>query len=195
MGLTRKSHKIYLRPTQKWDKARIAEEKVIVKTFGLKNKKEIYVAQGIVKKIRDAAKRLIAQKNLDEEAKFLTKIKEKGYISGTSTLGDVLDINVEKVLSRRLQTVVFKHKIAKTIKQARQSVTHRKIKIKDKVIDIPSYPVTLEEEKQMTVDIVVGKPQVQKDTKNEIKEIKQETETKTKTSQITQEIKEIKSNA
>ncbi len=169
MGLTRRSHKIYQRPSQKWDKARIAEESVIVRTYGLKNKKEIYVAQGIVKKIRDAAKRLIAQKNQDEEKKFLAKIKAKGYVPVDAVLGDVLDLNVETVLSRRLQTIVYKHKLAKTVKQARQNVTHRKIKINNATINIPSYPVTLEEEKQMTLAIHIGKSQTIKSKSDDAK--------------------------
>lgn len=218
MGLIRRSHKIYLRPTQKWDKTRIAEESMLVKTFGLKNKKEIYVAQRIVKKIRDAAKRLIAQKNPKEEIRFLNRIKAKGYVPETATLGDVLDITVENVLSRRLQTVVFKRKLAKTIKQARQYVTHRKIKVKNTIISIPSYSVTLEEEKQMAA-VVVGKPQLQNSKKVEIKQevetsqMKQKAEDSIETqnntnvdsnknqeikgisSEKTQEIKEVENNA
>lgn len=153
MGLTRKSRKIYSRPKQKWDKARIAEEATIVKKFGLKNKRELYVAYRTLKKIRNTAKRLIAQKNPEEEKRFLDKIMERGYLPKTGTLGDVLDITIENILSRRLQTIVFKHKLAKTIKQARQLVVHRKIKVKNAVINIPSYSVSVEEEKQITVNV------------------------------------------
>ncbi|MDX1596254.1 MAG: S4 domain-containing protein, partial [Nitrosopumilaceae archaeon] len=53
---------------------------------------------------------------------------------------------VTDLLARRLQTIVLKKLGFKTPYQARQAVVHGHIMIKDRVIDIPSYTVTVDEE-------------------------------------------------
>ena len=76
--------------------------------------------------------------------KSLSKI---GLVSSDATLDDVLNLQVTDLLTRRLQTLVFKKFGFKTPYQARQAVVHRHIMICDRVVNIPSYTVTtLEEE-------------------------------------------------
>ena len=50
-------------------------------------------------------------------------------------------------MKRRLQTVVVKKRLAKTPKEARQLITHKKVLINGRVVSIPSFivPVSLEE--------------------------------------------------
>jgi small subunit ribosomal protein S4 len=61
-----------------------------------------------------------------------------------------LDLTIEDVLERRLQTIVFRKGLTKTIHQARQLITHGHITIGKKRITVPSYIVAKAEESQMT---------------------------------------------
>ncbi len=69
-----------------------------------------------------------------------------GLVSSDATLDDVLNLNVDDLLSRRLQTIVSKKLGFKTPYQARQAVIHGHIMIGERKIDIPSYTVPIEEE-------------------------------------------------
>jgi len=55
-------------------------------------------------------------------------------------------LTVEDILERRLQTIVFRKGLAKTIHQARQLITHGHIAIGNQRVTVPSYLVTREEE-------------------------------------------------
>ena len=75
----------------------------------------------------------------------LTKI---GLVDESSTLDDVLNLQVNDLLSRRLQTITQRKLFFKTPYQARQAIVHGHIMIGDSIITIPSYVVkTVEENK------------------------------------------------
>ena len=61
-------------------------------------------------------------------------------------LDDVLDLTIESILERRLQTLVFRKGLAKTIHQSRQLITHGHIAINGKKFFSPSYIVPKNEE-------------------------------------------------
>jgi small subunit ribosomal protein S4 len=69
-----------------------------------------------------------------------------GFLASDSELSAILDMTVKNALSRRLQTIVFKRKLARSIKQARQFITHRHILVDGQVIDAPGYIVPVEAE-------------------------------------------------
>ncbi len=64
-----------------------------------------------------------------------------------SGLEDVLALGTEDVLERRLQTQVHKKKLSNSLKHARQLIVHGHIAINDRRVTIPSYMVSLEEER------------------------------------------------
>ena len=66
-----------------------------------------------------------------------------------STLDDVLNLQVNDLLSRRFQTIAQKKLFFKTPYQARQAIVHGHIMIGDRVITIPSYIVKIEEEEKI----------------------------------------------
>lgn len=70
-------------------------------------------------------------------------------LNETAALDDVLDLTQEDILERRLQTVVFRKGLSKTIHQARQLITHGHIAVGDRRVTVPSYIVTTEEETQI----------------------------------------------
>ena len=80
--------------------------------------------------------------------KSLSKI---GLVGDDSTLDDVLNLKVTDLLSRRLQTVVLKKFGFKTPYQARQAVVHGHIMISDRIVNIPSYTVSTEEENNILI--------------------------------------------
>jgi len=153
----KRKHKNYSRPRRPFDKARIDEEVVIKKEFGLKNKKEIWKADSKIRSMRQKAKRLITASAEEQNALFsrLQKIGIK-----IESITDILGLDKTDYLNRRLQTIVFKKGIATTIKTARQMITHKRILVDSRVIDIPSYIVPIELEDKITIKENVKKPKV-----------------------------------
>lgn len=144
----KRKHKTYSRPKRPFDKSRIDEEAQIKKDFGLKNKKEIWKAESKTKLIREKAKNLISSSPGEQQALF-NKLKKIGLKA--NSIADVLSLNKEDYLKRRLQTIVVAKKIAPTPKSARQLITHKKILVKGRVVDSPSYIVPVELEKEISL--------------------------------------------
>ena len=67
------------------------------------------------------------------------------------SVSDILDLQVEDLLKRRLSTVVVSNGLANTPQQARQMVTHKRIIVGNNVINIPSYIVPIELESKIKV--------------------------------------------
>jgi small subunit ribosomal protein S4 len=142
----KRKHKIYSRPKRPFDKKRIEEEGTIKAEFGLKNKREIWRAEAKIKSIRERAKKIVSAKDEEKKA-FFEKLNESGF--KVNSIGDVLSLTKEDYLKRRLQTIVFKKGLAKTPKEARQLITHKKILVEGNAVNIPSYPVSLDKEKKI----------------------------------------------
>jgi len=146
----KRKHKLYSNPKKPFDKVRIDEEKNIMKEFGLKNKKEIWKAEAKVKLVREKARKLI--KSSPENQKNLFNQLKKIDIK-VDSLTDVFALNIKDYLGRRLQTIVFKKRLANTIKEARQKIVHRKILVDQKGINKPSYLVPVELENKITLKV------------------------------------------
>jgi len=144
--------KKYSRPKRPFDKIRIEEENVIKEKYGLKNKKEIWKADAAIKKIRNQAKTLITKSDQEKEL-FIKKLQKKGF--PVNNLADALGLDKTNWLKRRLQTIVFNKKLAKTMKQARQFITHKKILIEDKITNKPSYQVSLGKEPSIKLSLTL----------------------------------------
>ncbi|MBW2968713.1 30S ribosomal protein S4 [Candidatus Woesearchaeota archaeon] len=149
MGDPRRLKAKYSGPRHPWNKTRIDEEKKLIQEYGLKNKKEIYKINSKLKNYASQAKKLIAAKGKQaelEKAQLITKLSKLGLISKTAHLDDVLSLHTQNLLERRLQTIIYKKGQSRTIKQARQFITHGHVKINNKQIKVPSYLVTQSEE-------------------------------------------------
>jgi len=141
--MPRRKHKIYTKPRRAFDKARIEEEDSLIKKYGLKSKREIWKADSAVEKIRKQAK-LLLTKTAEEQEKFINKFKKQGF--QIKSIADILALNKEDYLKRRLQSIVVEKKLASTAKQARQFIAHKHIAIDKKLVNVPSYIVSTEEE-------------------------------------------------
>ena len=140
----KRKHKSYSRPKRPFDKARIEEEAGIKEEYGLKNKVEIWKADSQIKSIREKAKKLISASSEQQRALF-DKLKKIGLKA--NSISDVLSLEKKDYLNRRLQTIVFRKKLAHSSKQARQMIVHKKVLVDGRAINSPSYivPVALEE--------------------------------------------------
>jgi len=162
----KRQRKKYSRPQRPFDKVRIDEENVLREKYGLKNKKEIWKADAAIGRIRNLAKQLITASEEEKKA-FVERLQKKGFdING---IADALALDKEDWLKRRLQTVLFTKKLTTTPKQARQLITHKHVTVRDQVVNIPSYQITLEEEPLVKLDIVL-KTEKPKSKEEKIKE-------------------------
>ncbi len=141
-----KYRKRYEKPRKAYDKARIEEENALVEKYGLKNKREIWRADAAIAIFRKRAKELIG-KNLEVQEGFLRRLKKLGF--EVEKIADVLALEKEDYLKRRLQSIVAAKKLAASPKQARQFIVHKHVVVGDHVVNIPSYLVPTEEEQKI----------------------------------------------
>jgi small subunit ribosomal protein S4 len=152
--MIRKKNK-FLWPRKLYDKNRILEENKLVEKYGLKNKKEIWKTEAKVKYFRNRAKYLITADS-EEQLKFFDKLHKIGF--NIKTIADVLALNKEDLLKRRLSNIVIKKGLATTAKQARQMIVHRKIIVGTHVVNVPSYIVQVSEEDEISIKKNSSKP-------------------------------------
>lgn len=150
----RKLRKKWEGPFKRWDKRRIEVERGLMKTYGLKNKKELWKAATILRKIRKIARNLLAYSRPDKEQRekeLMGRLRKYGLVKERATLDDVLSLKVVDILERRLQTVVWRKGLAKTVKEARQKIVHGHVMVGDRVITSPGYLVPVDEENKIMV--------------------------------------------
>lgn len=140
--------KLYKRPMKLYQKSRIEEENALAKKYGLKNKKEIWKTVAKISYYRKRAMGL-AKSSREEQEVFFRKLNDKGL--KVNSMADVLGLQVEDILRRRLPSVVAQKGLANTVKQARQMVVHKKIIVDNSVVNSPSYIVSVSEENQIRV--------------------------------------------
>ncbi len=149
MGDPRKSRKKWIGPKHPWRKERLMYEMRLVGEYGLRNKRELWIAQTIIRKFRHQARSLLAvPREIREKAEkaLLHRLYRLGLLPENATLDDVLSLSVEDLLERRLQTIVYRKGLARTIYQARQLIVHGHIAIAGRRVTAPGYLVTRDEE-------------------------------------------------
>jgi small subunit ribosomal protein S4 len=161
--MIKRLRKKYITPSKPWDKERIKIEREILKKYGLKNKKELWKFENKLRSIRGIIRGLIAVENKERGEEIIKKLKSQNIIPENAGIYDVLNLNIEDLLERRLQTLVYKKGYAKSLRHARQLVTHGHITINGRRVCAPSYIVKKEEE-----DLIELSPKIiQVNVKNE----------------------------
>ncbi|RLI35273.1 30S ribosomal protein S4 [Candidatus Bathyarchaeota archaeon] len=153
MGDPKKQKKKYTTPKFPWRSDILQSELKIMGEYGLRNKRELWRHKTMLSRFRGIARSLLgkpAEERVKLESQLLRKLKRYGILSENAVLDDVLDLTVEDILERRLQTLVFRKGLAKTIYQARQLITHGHIAIGDRRVFSPSYLVQVDEEDKIT---------------------------------------------
>ncbi len=148
MGDIKRKRKLYARPRQLFNRDRIDAENLVVKEYGLKNKREIWKAKSIVSTFRKRAKNLISSEASEQQA-FFDKLNKLGFkITSTS---DALALTEKDLLNRRLQTIVHKKGLSTTARQARQLIVHKYVLVDGGAVSAPSFWVTKELEGKITL--------------------------------------------
>tara|TARA_Y100000310_G_scaffold272474_1_gene287451 strand:+ start:17201 stop:17851 length:651 start_codon:yes stop_codon:yes gene_type:complete len=157
MGDPGKTRKKYSTPRHPWQRDRLEREKVLKKEFGLKNKKEIWKANSELKRYTSQAKRLIGLKNEQSEKEkrdLLARLQRFNLVTGETKVEEVLNLTVNDILVRRLQTMVVKKDLARSMEQARQFIVHGHIVVNNRKVTVPSYMVSRDEEFKIVFDSV-----------------------------------------
>jgi small subunit ribosomal protein S4 len=153
MGDPKKQRKKYDTPRFRWRKDILQEELKLLGQYGLRNKHELWRHKTLLSKVRGIARSLIS-KTPEERAKMegelLARLKKLGILQETAVLDNVLDLTIEDILERRMQTIIFRKGLTRTIYQSRQLITHGHITINNRRVTIPGYIVPKAEEAQIT---------------------------------------------
>jgi len=196
MGDPKYPRRVWKKPKRPLNYELKMEELKTLGTFGLRTKRELWKTNTELSRIRHQARSLLAlrQDVRDEKEPILMKsLVRIGLVSSDATLDDVLNLNVDNLLSRRLQTIVSKKLGFKTPYQARQAVIHGHIMIGERKIDIPSYTVTVGEEDSIHFAPESKIPEMLEKTKSEPEEVKTPTEeVKTPTEEVKTPTEEVK---
>jgi small subunit ribosomal protein S4 len=143
------STKRYETPNHPFQGQRIDAEHGLVDQYGLKNKEELWRTQSRLRDLRREARSLLGQvagAGEAEEAEFLDRLRRLGVLDEEDGLDDVLGLEVNDLLERRLQTLVYRQGLANTVDQARQFIVHGHVTVGESRVQIPSYKVDVDEE-------------------------------------------------
>lgn len=150
----KRQRKKYEKPLKPWDRERMQVERKLMERYGLKNKRELWRMQAILRGWRFQARRLLASKGPQAEAEtrqLLSRLKRYGLVGENATLDDVLGLTLENVLERRLQTVVWRRGLARSAKHARQLIVHGKVRLGGEELSSPSFLVERGVEERLEV--------------------------------------------
>ncbi|MFQ5999671.1 MAG: 30S ribosomal protein S4 [Candidatus Bathyarchaeia archaeon] len=153
MGDPKKQRKKYETPRFPWRTDILETELKLIGQYGLRNKREMWRHKTMLSKFRGTARSLLgmpAEERRKLQKQLLGRLCRLGILPETAALDDVLDLSLEDILERRLQTIVFQKGLAKSIHQARQLITHGHVAIEGKRVSSPSYLVLRDEEAKIT---------------------------------------------
>lgn len=152
MGDPKKQRKKYEVPRFPWRTDILQGELRLIGEYGLRNKRELWRHKTMISRFRGIARSLLGMPSEERsklENQLLNRLHRIGILPETAELDDVLDLNVEDVLERRIQTVIFRRGLAESIYQARQFITHGHMAIGKKRVFSPSYLVLKDDEEKI----------------------------------------------
>merc|ERR1712227_55293 len=149
-------------PRRAFDKERLDHELQLLGTYGLKNKREIRRMGLVLSKVRAVARTLLTMEEKDPRRIFegqalMRRMIRYGILDeDKQRLDYVLALKVEDFLERRLQTLVYKRGLAKSIHHARVLIRQKHIRVGHQICDIPSFMVRVES--QPHIEFSVASP-------------------------------------
>jgi small subunit ribosomal protein S4 len=139
-----------------WTTDQLNAELYVMGSYGLRNKRELWKAQTEVARIRNQARALLAlssEGRSEKEKRLLNFLNRLGLVKEGATLDDILNLKVEDLLERRLQTIIMKKSGIKSPYQARQIVSHGHVSIGNRKVNVPGYLVRTDEEPQILLHV------------------------------------------
>ena len=143
-------------PRRPYEKERIDQELELCGKYGLKNKREVWRVQLTLARLRKRARELLTLEQNDERRIFegkalLNKMFKYGLLDSENEaeLDFVLGLTLKQLLNRRLQSLVLKEKLSKSIHNARTDIRHGHIAVNKQKVNVPSFMVTVENESRI----------------------------------------------
>merc|ERR1711907_491037 len=135
----RNFNKVSKAPRRPYDKERLDAELKLLGQFGLKNKREIWRVRLALAKIRATARVLLTKDEKDPKRIFegqalMRRIRYGILDEDKQRLDYVLGLKLENFFERRLQTLVFKRGLAKSIHHARVLIRQRHIRVGRQIV-------------------------------------------------------------
>lgn len=152
MGDPKRQRKSYETPRHPWRRDQLELELHLVGDYGLRNKRELWRYKTMLSEVRGIARSLLGSASEERERlerEYVSKLGRIGILPESATIDEVLDLEIRDLLERRLQTLVFRRGLAKTLFQARQLVSHGHISVAGKVVSVPGYMVKRDEEQKL----------------------------------------------
>ena len=159
---TRADGKTFKKPRRPFEKERLDAELKIVGEFGLRNKRELWRVQFALNKLRNAARGVLTldekdPKRIFEGEAIMRRMRNYGLLDETQDKLDyVLALGPEQFLERRLQTLVFKLGLAKSVHHARVLIRQRHIRVGKQIVNVPSFLVRTDSQKH--IDFALNSP-------------------------------------
>mmetsp|Transcript_15901 Transcript_15901/g.37692 ORF Transcript_15901/g.37692 Transcript_15901/m.37692 type:complete len:193 (-) Transcript_15901:75-653(-) len=154
--------KTFKKPRRPYEKERLDAELKLVGEYGLRNKRELWRVQMALSKIRNAARTLLTMDEKDPKRIFegqalMRRMYRYGLLDETQDKLDyVLALLPQDFLERRLQTLVFKLGLAKSIHHARVLIRQRHIRVGKQIVNVPSFLVRTDSQKH--IDFALKSP-------------------------------------
>ncbi|MEM0075736.1 MAG: 30S ribosomal protein S4 [Nitrososphaerota archaeon] len=155
MGDPKKPKNKYSTPRNPWSAEELSKELFLLGTYGLRNKRELWRVQTELSRIRKQARALLAATTEVREKRgtfLINRLYRLGLAREGASIDDILSLKVEDILERRLQTLVWRKGMARSVYEARQLITHRKVSVADRIVTKPGYLVQRAEEETLSVN-------------------------------------------
>jgi len=164
----KKHTKVWYKPLIPNERLRTIGELMMLNTYGLKNKREIWRSELFLAKI----KRIAGISTLQNQRTKESRIKRYSILwfcfkFNILTLDDnsmnlIVGVKLVDILKRRLQTFLLHLGYAQTIHESRVLIMHKYIRVRDQVVNKPGFLIKAENEKYISVIITLKKRVISK---------------------------------